>query len=71
MTDHDKAELKKIAKGMLEWKFPQHVNTKEAGEVLHDVSTLLIKISNHINKKIEDATIRKNNQNTATTEGAG
>ena len=53
MTPQDKEQLQKLSKEMLEWKFPHPMNTKEAGEVLHDVSALLIKIANHINKKIE------------------
>ncbi len=53
MTDHDKEALLKVSQEMLDWKFPHPVNTKEAGDVLHDVSALLIKISNHIKQKIE------------------
>ena len=45
MTDHDKEALEKLAQEMLDWKFPHPMNTKEGAEVLHDVSTLLIKIS--------------------------
>jgi hypothetical protein len=53
MTEHDKKELRKLSKSMLDWQFPHPLNTKEGAEVLHDVSKLLIKISNHINQKIE------------------
>ncbi len=54
MTDHDKTVLLELAKQIkLAYPFPK-VNTLEAGQVLHDVSALLIKIGNHINKKIEE-----------------
>lgn len=53
MTDHDKEVLMKLAQEMLDWKFPHPVNTPEAGQVLHDVSALLIKISSHIKQKVE------------------
>jgi hypothetical protein len=54
MTEHDKEGLKQLSKDMLNWKFPQPVNTKEAGLILHDVSALLIKISKHITTKLEE-----------------
>jgi hypothetical protein len=54
MTDQDKEALNKMAQDMLDWKFHHPMNSKEAALVLHDVSALLVKISNHIKKKIED-----------------
>lgn len=72
MTDHDKEALEKLAQEMLDWKFPHPMNTKEGAEVLHDVSTLLIKISNHIHKKIqehEQSNIGEDNQDTSSTDG--
>ncbi len=53
MTQHDVEALNKMAKDMLEWKFPHPLNTPEAGAVLHDVSALLIKVSNHIKQKVQ------------------
>jgi hypothetical protein len=53
MTESDIENLRKLSKSMLDWQFPHPLNTKEGAEVLHDVSALLIKVSNHINKKIE------------------
>jgi len=60
MTDHDKEVLIKLSQDMLDWKFPHPVNTAEAGQVLHDVSKLLIKVSNHIKEKV-DASNGQNN----------
>jgi len=52
MTDHDKDVLLNLSEEILAWKFPHPMNTQEGGQVLHDVSALLIKISNHIKAKV-------------------
>jgi hypothetical protein len=54
MTDQDKEALNKMAQDMLDRKFHHPMNSKEGALVLHDVSALLVKISIHIKKKIED-----------------
>jgi len=52
MTDHDKDVLLNLSEEILAWKFPHPMNTQEGGQVLHDVSALLIKVSNHIKAKV-------------------
>jgi hypothetical protein len=60
MTDHDKDVLLNLSEEILAWKFPHPMNTQEGGQVLHDVSALLIKVSNHIKAKV-DGSNRKDN----------
>jgi len=72
MTEHDRVELKKVAKSMLDWKFPHPMNTEEGAKVLHHTSELLIKISSWIKQKIdEDEQSNKGDNNKVVTSTEG